>query len=60
MKREGDKLEEEFCKCENSSGVSSQPEDFGYWLVCTKCNKKIEDSYEYYNHYDGEDHGYDY
>lgn len=30
--------------------------EFGYWLVCEKCGKPVEDSFEYYNHYDGEDH----
>lgn len=49
---------EEFCKCDNISGLYSDTEtsDFGYWDVCLTCDKKIEDGFHYYNHYDGEDH----
>ena len=31
-------------------------DDFGYWVVCTKCRRKLEGGHHYYNHYDGEDH----
>lgn len=48
--------ETEYCKCKNGSGVYSEINDFGYWLVCNDCHKVIEDSFEYFNHYDGEDH----
>lgn len=48
--------ETEYCKCKNSSGVYSPTNDFGYWDVCKDCDKVIEDSYEYFNHHDGEDH----
>ncbi|WP_175400841.1 MULTISPECIES: hypothetical protein [Clostridium] len=48
--------DEEFCNCNCNSSVYSENDDFGYWLVCTKCGKPIEDSYKYFNHYDGEDH----
>ena len=48
----------EFCTCYNISGVYSdtQSSSFGYWDICANCNKKIEDGFHYYNHYDGEDH----
>ena len=50
-------MENEFCKCEELSSVTTGYEDdFGYWDVCCKCGKKIEDGHHYYNHYDGEDH----
>lgn len=48
--------ETEYCKCENLSGDYSRHDDFGHWSVCKDCDKVIEDSYEYFNHYDGEDH----
>lgn len=47
----------EYCNCTKHSSVTAGFEDdFGYWLVCTDCGKKIRDNYHYYNHYDGEDH----
>lgn len=46
----------EFCQCEHPSSVTSGIGDFCFWLVCCDCYKPIEDSFEYYNHYDGEDH----
>ena len=48
----------EYCTCNGRSSVYSDTEsnEFGYWLVCNNCNKKIEDEFHYYNHYDGEDH----
>ena len=49
-------MDQEFCSCEKSSSVYSESDDFGCWDVCNDCKKPIEDSYEYFNHYDGEDH----
>lgn len=49
-------MENKFCECENSSGCYTEDTGWGYWLVCNDCNKRIEDTFEYYNHYDGEDH----
>lgn len=53
-----EKINEEvqYCTCQNPSAVSSETNDFGYRLVCCQCGKPIEDSFEYFNHYDGEDH----
>ncbi len=50
--------EEGFCECETIKGTYSDvdSDQFGYWDMCTVCNKKIEDGFHYYNHYDGEDH----
>lgn len=47
---------EDYCKCENRSGTRSAVGEWGYWLICSDCEKVVEDSFEYYNHYDGEDH----
>ena len=44
-------MENEFCKCEDISSVTTGYEyDFGYWDVCCKCGKKIEDGHHYYDH----------
>ncbi|MFE0507145.1 hypothetical protein ACWF7H_20220 [Peribacillus butanolivorans] len=43
------KKENEFCICENSKGVYSDPGEWGYWLYCSDCDKKIEDGFHYYN-----------
>lgn len=48
---------EDYCTCKNSNSITTGFEDdFGYWDVCTKCGKKIENEHHYYNYYDGEDH----
>jgi hypothetical protein len=47
---------DDYCKCLNSSSVTSELGDWGYWLICCDCGKRLEDSFHYYNHYDGEDH----
>lgn len=47
----------DFCKCDSIDGVYTGFDDvWGYWDVCTKCDKRIEDGHHYYNHSDGEDH----
>ncbi|WP_226677227.1 hypothetical protein [Mesobacillus jeotgali] len=38
----------EYCSCVKSSSVYTENGDFGFWLYCSDCNKKIEDSFEYY------------
>lgn len=48
--------EDSYCKCINSSAISSEKEENGYWDVCCDCGKPLEDGFHYYNHYDGEDH----
>lgn len=53
-------MEKDYCKCENPSSVYTDDDDWGHWDVCSDCGKPIEDSYQYYNHYDGEDHDFDY
>ena len=51
------KESEGFCTCVDCMGITSGYEDsFGFWDVCIKCGKRIEDGYHYYNHFDGEDH----
>lgn len=49
-----------FCQCEHSSSYHTDTNDWGQWDVCNDCNKPIEDSFEYYNHHDGEDHVFEY
>ena len=46
----------DYCQCDTIECVSTDIDDFGQWDVCSKCGKPIEDTYEYFNHYDGEDH----
>lgn len=52
------KKDNDYCKCGIVTSMYSDTEssDFGYWDMCGTCNKKIEDGFHYYNHYDGEDH----
>ncbi len=45
-----------YCKCKESSSITSAEEEFGYWDVCCDCGKPLEDGFHYYNHYDGKDH----
>ena len=45
-----------YCKCKGIQSITSEIEDFGYWDVCCKCRKPLEDGFHYYNHFDGEDH----
>lgn len=49
-----------FCRCEKSSRVYTESNDFAHWDVCSDCGNPIEDTYEYLNHYDGEDHDFNY
>jgi hypothetical protein len=46
---------EDYCKCECSSPYTVIGE-WGYCYFCSNCEKEIEDTFHYYNHYDGEDH----
>lgn len=46
-----------YCKCSSISSVTSEIEEWGYWDVCCRCGKPLEDGFHYYyNHYDGENH----
>lgn len=45
------------CECGNPSNTASTSmNDFGCWDVCEDCGKQIDGTFEYFNHYDGEDH----
>lgn len=48
----------DYCECEERTGVYANTEldEFGYWYMCNTCNKKVEDGFHYYNHFEGEDH----
>lgn len=48
----------EFCICDNITGTYSDTKssNFGYQDICANCNKKIEDVFRYYNHYDSQYH----
>jgi len=46
----------QYCKCEKIKSVHTDTDEWGQWDVCDVCNKTIEFSYQYFNHYDGEDH----
>ncbi len=41
----------EYCKCKNVTGGYSDTtlDEWGYWLVCNTCNKKLEDGFHYYS-----------
>ncbi|WP_157273110.1 hypothetical protein [Neobacillus bataviensis] len=39
----------EFCMCQSNKGVHAVEGEFGYWLYCTECDRKIEDEFHYYN-----------
>ncbi len=41
----------EYCKCNNVTSVYSDTtlDEWGYWLVCNECNKKLEDGFHYYS-----------
>ena len=41
-------MEYEYCKCGSNTLTSGFEEDFGFWDVCAKCGKRIEDGYHYY------------
>ncbi|MDU0070681.1 MULTISPECIES: hypothetical protein [Bacillus] len=43
-------IEEDYCTCEENSGVSPDQNDEGHWLVCSGCEKVIEDTFEYFNY----------
>lgn len=60
MKHIKDLCETEYCKCDKNTAVYSESNDFGYWLVCSECEKVVEDSFTYFDHYDGEDHALDF
>ena len=46
----------DYCKCRSTSFTTGFENDWGYWDVCTKCGKRIEDGLHMFNHYDGQDH----
>lgn len=46
----------EYCRCEKIKSVHTHIDEWGQWDVCDVCNKTIEFSYQYFDHYDGEDH----
>lgn len=50
----------EYCTCEKCTQTYTVTDDFAQWDVCSNCNKPIEDTYEYLDHYDGEDHCFEY
>lgn len=50
--------ENDYCTCKAHSSIYADTSlsDFGYWDMCSDCNKRIKDGFHYYDHYDGEDH----
>ncbi|MDE1385593.1 hypothetical protein PVN32_16245 [Bacillus paralicheniformis] len=43
-------IEEDYCTCEENSGVYPDLNDEGHWLVCSGCEKVIEHTFEYFNY----------
>ena len=49
-------MNQQYCNCGIPSIMTVDDGDgFGYWEVCGKCGRPIENGYYYYNHFDGED-----
>jgi len=44
-----DNNEVDYCNCEDSSGVYTRMDGFGFWYMCSDCDKVVEDSYKYFN-----------
>jgi hypothetical protein len=40
---------EEYCTCESIEAIYTNNGYFGYWDMCSKCNKPLEDSFHYYD-----------
>lgn len=49
-----------YCECKVLNSVSTEIGEWGQWDVCNDCNRPVEDTFEYFNHYDGEDHVFEY
>jgi len=49
-----------FCKCDDIKSIHTEIGEWGQWDVCDNCNMQIEDSFECFDHYDGEDHLFEY
>ena len=47
----------DYCTCTDSKGITSDvgSSEFGYWDICLKCGKRMEDGFHYYNHCEVED-----
>ena len=39
----------EYCSCEGVNGIYVKTNNMGYWDVCDKCDKPIEDSFYYHD-----------
>ena len=50
----------DYCECEKVTDTYIDDDnEFSHWEVCCKCDKEIEGTRKYFNHYDGEDHDED-
>lgn len=51
MEFENMKDTNEYCRCEVVTSVHADTSlnEWGYWYVCDKCNKKLEDGFHYYS-----------
>lgn len=41
--------EDNFCECKNCTSVYTINGEFGYWLCCSNCDRKLEDEFHYYD-----------
>ncbi|MGG3641335.1 hypothetical protein ABES38_08130 [Bacillus gobiensis] len=39
----------EYCTCKDVKVVHSKEGEFGYWDMCSKCDKPLEDGFHYYD-----------
>lgn len=37
-----------YCQCQQSQGIYTDLDDFGYWDACCACGKPREDGFHYY------------
>lgn len=42
-------LQKQYCNCENSKGIYTVDEMWGYWHYCSDCKKPIEMEFHYYS-----------
>lgn len=39
----------DYCQCEHIKGIHTVNGEFGYWELCSECDKPIEDGFHYFD-----------
>lgn len=47
----------DYCQCDTVKATYVDQTPNGYWLVCSECNKRIHDSFTYYDYLSEEYYG---